>query len=103
MNNVNTAELAKLARLEVSAEDLGRLEGEIRDILAFVEKIKEVEIPIVSSAPEPFHVMRADGKPHESGAFTQKLLDAAPASEGGRVAVKQVIRRTGESRRSNKP
>ena len=39
------------------------------------------------------NIMRADENPHESGKYTEKLLKAAPARDGDRVAVKQVISR----------
>ncbi|HCM43968.1 TPA: Asp-tRNA(Asn)/Glu-tRNA(Gln) amidotransferase GatCAB subunit C [Candidatus Kaiserbacteria bacterium] len=85
--------LAKLARLEVSEEELTRLEREIPDILAFVQVIQKAATDI--SPPNPAHrnIMRADDNPHESGVYTERLLSAAPACEGNRVVVKQVISR----------
>ena len=85
--------LAKLARLEVGAEELARLEKEIPEILAFVETIQKADGSSEIKSPELRNVMRADENPHESGMFTEKLLEAAPAREGNRIAVKQVISR----------
>lgn len=85
--------LAKLARLEVSDEELAKLEKEIPDILAFVETIQKADTSTISITPELRNVMRADENPHESGMYTEKLLSAAPAREGDKVAVKQVISR----------
>ncbi len=90
---VDIEALAKLARLEVSAEELAKLEKEIPDILAFVETIQKASTGKEVSAPELRNVMRADENPHDSGIYTERLLEAAPARVGNRIAVKQVISR----------
>jgi Asp-tRNA(Asn)/Glu-tRNA(Gln) amidotransferase C subunit len=57
-----------------------------------VEQIQKAS----SDAPPESHdlrnVLREDKDPHESGAFTKKLLDAAPAQEKDQVKVMQVLR-----------
>jgi aspartyl-tRNA(Asn)/glutamyl-tRNA(Gln) amidotransferase subunit C len=91
--SVDVAALAKLARLEVSDEELARLEKEIPDILKFVETIQKADVSGVTEAKSLRNVMRVDENPIESGKHTEALLKAAPAREGNRVAVKQVISR----------
>ena len=93
-DKVDIGALAKLARLEVSDAELAKLEKEIPDILAFVATIQKAaaEAPKEQSALR--NVMRADENPHESGIYTEKLLSAAPAREGDRIVVKQVIKRS---------
>lgn len=88
---INVADLAKLARLTVSSEELQQLEKEIPEILTFVETIQSVSSDAPLETPEVRNVMRADEHPHESGAFTKTLLDAAPATEDGYVVVKKVL------------
>ena len=90
---VDIAALAKLARLEVSDAELKKLETEIPDILAFVETIRNADVSTEAKTDGLRNVMRADENPHESGKYTEVLLKAAPAREGNRVAVKQVISR----------
>ncbi len=85
--------LAKLARLNVSDEELSKLEKEIPTILAFVDAIQQADTNSASTSHELRNVMRADENPHESGMHTETLLSAAPAREGDKVAVKQVISR----------
>lgn len=85
--------LAKLARLEVSHAELAKLEREIPDILAFVKTIERADISKVSEAHQLHNVTRPDENPYESGIYTEKLLEAAPAREGNRIVVKQVISR----------
>jgi aspartyl/glutamyl-tRNA(Asn/Gln) amidotransferase C subunit len=91
--DVDVAALAKLARLEVSEEELAKLEKEIPDILHFVETIQKANTDRGASASALRNVMRADEDPHEAGTYTERLLDAAPARSGNRVAVKQVVSR----------
>src|SRR3989338_7411183 len=91
---VDIAALAKLARLEVSGEELKKLEKEIPDILKFVETIQSANVEVHPSTGSGLHnVMRADEEAHESGIYTEDLLKAAPARAGNRIAVKHVISR----------
>lgn len=90
---VNIRALAELARLEVSDAEVAKLEKEIPDILKFVEQIQNVAGELKTTSPELRNVMRADENPHESGVYTERLLDAAPAQKDGRVVVKQVVSR----------
>lgn len=90
---VDVEALAKLARLEVSDAELEKLEKEIPAILAFVETIQKASTGKETHSPALRNVLRADEDPIESGEFTEKILDAAPARKGDRIAVKQVISR----------
>lgn len=92
-SKVDIAALAKLARMEVSAEELAKLEKEIPSILAFVETIQKASVGAEHKDEGLHNVMRADENPHEGGIYTEKLLSAAPVREGDRIAVKQVISR----------
>ena len=93
MTKVDVRALAKLARIEVSDEELAKLEKEIPDILQFVETIQKAQTGKEAHAPTLRNVMREDENPHESGMHTETLLKAAPAREDDRIAVKQVISR----------
>ena len=90
---VDVRALAQLARMEVSDEELQKLERELPAILAFVETIKKVEVKSMERNPSLRNVMREDGDPHESGAYTEKLLEQAPEQKDGSIVVKQVISR----------
>ena len=91
--DVDIAALAKLARLHVSEGELAKLQDEIPNILGFVEIVQSATLGKGVHAPTLRNIMRADENPHESGMYTDKLLDAAPARENGRVVVSQVISR----------
>jgi aspartyl/glutamyl-tRNA(Asn/Gln) amidotransferase C subunit len=92
-DKVDIVALAKLARLEVSDSELKTLEQEIPEILKFVETIQKTDVSGVTEVKNLHNVMRADENPIESGTYTEAVLKAAPAREGDRVAVKQVISR----------
>lgn len=91
MTQVDVRALAKLARLEVSDEELARLEKEIPAILSFVEQIQQVSATVTPESPEHRNVMREDTNPHEGGLYTEDLLTAAPATRDNQIAVKQVL------------
>jgi len=90
---VDIAALARLARLEVSDEEVARLETEIPAILGFVEEIQRVATKEEIGDVSLHNVMREDVNAHESGLYTTDLLAAAPATKDNRVVVKQVISR----------
>lgn len=92
---IDVSSLASLVRLEVSGGELARLEKEIPDILAFVEAIQKANVSAEAKSPDLRNVMRADENPHESGAYTEKMLEAAPSRQGDRIAVKQVLSKKG--------
>jgi aspartyl/glutamyl-tRNA(Asn/Gln) amidotransferase C subunit len=96
-DKVDIAALAKLARLEVSAEEMARLGTQLPEILAFVDTIQKANVGKEVNAPALRNVMRADNNAIETGTYTKKILDAAPARDGDRIAVKQVISRNKKS------
>lgn len=90
---IDVRALANLARLEVTDEEVARLEKEIPDILKFVEQIQGAVGEVKPESPELRNVVRADDNPHESALYTEKLLSAAPARKDNRIVVKQVVSR----------
>lgn len=93
MAHIDVQALADLARLEVTGEELTKLQKEIPDILSFVDAIQKASGAVKRDANALHNVMRADVNPHESGHYTEKILEAAPARQGDRIAVKRVLSR----------
>jgi aspartyl-tRNA(Asn)/glutamyl-tRNA(Gln) amidotransferase subunit C len=91
MTHVDVKALAKLARLDVSDEELAKLETEIPAILGFVEQIQQVSATLAPTPPEHRNIMRDDVNPIETGTHTDELLKAAPEARDNRVVVKQVL------------
>jgi aspartyl-tRNA(Asn)/glutamyl-tRNA(Gln) amidotransferase subunit C len=89
--DVNVSALAKLARLEISEEETARLEKEIPAILGFVEMIQKVPTDDVREVDSLRNVLRKDENPHESGLYTDALMQAAPVARANKIVVKQVI------------
>lgn len=93
MTQVDVRALAALARLAVSDEEAAKLEREIPEILSLVEMIQKADVSGVRESKTLQSVMRDDVMAHESGQYTERLLAAAPARAGNRIAVKQVVSR----------
>lgn len=92
-DHVDVRALASLVRLGVSEEEIEKLEKEIPAILDFVKTIEKAGASSDAPAAGLRNVMRDDTEPHESGAFTEALLRAAPAKEKDRILVKQVLKK----------
>ncbi len=92
-DTVDITALAKLARLEISDEEKLSLEKELPGILSFVETIQKAEVTSETKGQGLHNVMRADEGAHEGGIYSETLLSAAPAREGERIVVKQVVSR----------
>lgn len=93
MTNVDIRALAQLARLEVSDAEVSTLERELPGIIGFVEEIQKAATSTEATSPTLRNVVRADEGAHESGLYSARMLSAAPATEGQRIAVKQVVSR----------
>lgn len=85
---------AELSRIELSKEEVVKLQGELGSILGYIDTIQKVPMPEgVSASPhlEIENVMREDGEPHEPGIFTEKMLKQAPKREGKFLKVKKIL------------
>jgi len=91
--------LAKLARIELGNEEAENLTHEFEAILDYVKEVKGVNTnEEILPHQEDFaviNVMREDilpaGGPHESGLYTQKILEQAPSREGDYIKVKKIL------------
>jgi len=86
--------LAELARIELTDKEVGKFQGEIESIVAYIDTIQKVKLP---SQPEGSahldieNVMREDGEPHAPGAYTEQILAQAPKREGKFLKVKKIL------------
>lgn len=84
--------LAGLARIAISDSEKEALRNDLEEILAYVSQVKEVATgALVSEVGELYNVLRSDEDPHESGIFTEPLLDAAPLRKGDHLVVKKIL------------
>jgi aspartyl-tRNA(Asn)/glutamyl-tRNA(Gln) amidotransferase subunit C len=84
--------VARLARLEFSEEQEERLTGEMNSILAYMEKLNELDttgLPSMSHAIRLQNVFRSDTV--QTSLDLDKSLANAPASDGINFVVPKVI------------
>lgn len=84
--------VARLARIAVSEDEVGALQGELSAILKFVEELNAVDVTGVEpmSAVLPM-ALRQRSDAVEDGYYRDKVLANAPMSDGGSFMVPKVI------------
>jgi aspartyl-tRNA(Asn)/glutamyl-tRNA(Gln) amidotransferase subunit C len=86
------AHLGKLARLELSPEELDHFAGQLDDIIGAVARVAEVageDVPPTSHPLPLTNVMRADTV--RPSLTPQEALSGAPAQEQQRFKVPQIL------------
>ena len=80
--------VARLARLDLTDEELERLTGELGAILEAVSKVSELDLADVPPTSHPLELVNvwADDEPHESLPLDDVLRNA-PSSENGMFRV----------------
>lgn len=84
--------VAKLSRIAISEENLGKMEGELNAILGFVEQLSEVDVegvePMTSVTPMEMK-KRKDGV--TDGAKADDIIANAPESDDNFFVVPKVV------------
>jgi len=86
--------LAKLARIELTAEEKKKLLKEVDPILDYVAQLKEVVSSVgeEKKAGELRNIMRDDDiDPTESGTNTKNIVDDMPDSQDNYLKVKKIL------------
>jgi len=86
--------LAELSRIALTEAEQEKMRGEFEVILGYVVAINRISGDIPEGARSlvaPVNVMREDKDPHESGLYTEALLNAAPRRKGDYVKVKKIL------------
>lgn len=90
--------VAKLARLSLTDEQVERFRGELSAVLAYVERLRELELdgvePLANPCEEP---NRLRGDDAAAAMAREVFLRNAPVSEGPFVVVPKVLGDSGES------
>ena len=82
--------LASLTRIKIAPEEVERFRNEIGGILEYVAKINEIKRGSQKASNlRVKNVFRSDDAAHESGIFTERLMESAPKREGDLVKVKE--------------
>ena len=85
--------LAALARIRITENEIPKVAGKLTRVLEYVSLIQKAHAPDAKTpdAGELRNVMREDGIPHESGAYTEEILANVPSREGDYVKVKKIL------------
>jgi len=87
--------LAKLARLGLTEEEIGKFQKELSAILDYIEKLKEVDVSNVEPASHAIkveNVMREDGARITSLEERNKITSLAPETKDGFLKVKTILK-----------
>lgn len=95
MDKEKVLHLAKLSRIGLEDVEAERLSSEFEAILKYVSEVKEIATRDEGGPkPENFpirNVMREDGEPHESGIYTEAIMNQVPQREGDYLKVKKIL------------
>ncbi len=97
MNKEQVLKLAKLARIEIADTEADALSHEFDAILKYVSEVKNAtkDTPLASDSQGVSlvhkNVMREDKDPHESGIYTEKILEQAPNKDHEYIKVKKIL------------
>ena len=96
MDKDEIEKLARLTRLAVSESEAVSFAKDIEKILEYVSVIQDVSSEKRSFRDAPvkdalYNVMREDITPHESGAYTEALMNEIPEKENGFMKVKKIL------------
>jgi aspartyl-tRNA(Asn)/glutamyl-tRNA(Gln) amidotransferase subunit C len=85
--------LAHLARIEIPQGEEEQLLRDIENILAYVGQVSAVEVPAeeLEKTGTVYNVFRDDDESHESGEYTEALMNEAPRTENGYLKVKKIL------------
>lgn len=86
------ARLARLARLDLTADELGHIAGQLDAILSAVARVSEVasaDVPPTSHAVPLTNVLREDVV--RPSLTPEQALSGAPAAEDGRFRVPRIL------------
>jgi aspartyl-tRNA(Asn)/glutamyl-tRNA(Gln) amidotransferase subunit C len=93
ISNEDVKKLASLARIKVTEEEVASLAKDMENILDYVAQVQQVSGAGDSKEKKERNrnVLRDDMNPHESGAFTEEILNEAPRREGNYLKVKKIL------------
>jgi len=94
MDREKVLKLANLARIEMDDAEAESLSHEFESILGYVSEVKSVGVNALKSSKEDLalkNIWREDKDPHESGLYTEKILELAPEREGDYLKVKKIL------------
>ncbi len=83
--------LANLARIEFSDEELTKIGADFASILGYVEQINNADISEITTNELQKNVFRDDAGAHKAGVDHETLIAAAPDSQDGFYKVPKIL------------
>jgi aspartyl-tRNA(Asn)/glutamyl-tRNA(Gln) amidotransferase subunit C len=86
--------LAKLARIELTPEEVAAFTLEMSAILAYVGKVQELvgdEVDAVPTVGDRYNIFRQDVVTNAADAYTGDILAEMPETQGRYLAVKKIL------------
>ncbi len=93
MDTAEIEHLAQLARIELTDAEKASLVGDMQNIIAFIDTIKEADVAIDAAerVGAVHNVFRADEAPHAGGMYTAVLVAATPQNANSYVKVPKIL------------
>ena len=83
--------LAMLARIEMSDDELLAMAHEFDSILGYVDQINNVQISEIQNQEIQTNIARADRDPYPSQSYSETLIAGAPDSQDGFYKVPKIL------------
>ena len=92
MQMTDIKKLADLAKMQIPEDEALQISADLDKILGYVGQIEKVNTEEVSLSQERLHnVFREDENSHQSGEFSETLINAAPDKKDGYIKVKKIL------------
>jgi aspartyl-tRNA(Asn)/glutamyl-tRNA(Gln) amidotransferase subunit C len=93
MQKDDIVRIARLARIELTEDEIETFANDIGGILEYVKEIQEItgDVPPEKVVGAIYNVMRKDEAPHESGMYTEAILNEVPDRHGQYIRVKKIL------------
>lgn len=95
MKSEEIKNLARLARIEVTDEEVAVYEKDLSSIMTYVSAVSDIASDTVDNKPQVgarYNILRADKVTNEGGQFTEALLAEMPHTEGQYMKVKKILK-----------
>jgi len=92
MNLDDIENLTELARVDIPASEKEEILADLTPILDYINQIDSVKVESVETTdPLLKNVFRDGDIPHDTGLFTEALLEEAPDTQDGFIKVKKIL------------
>lgn len=95
MKSEEIKNLARLARIEITDEEVSVYEKDLSSIMSYVSVVSEIVSDAVDSEPKVgarYNILREDTVTNEGDQFTDALLAEMPYTEGRYMKVKKILK-----------